>query len=102
MKKLNACDLSDMIEQEFGFQFNIPHLVMEDQKLIEVSISSEKIDDQRLNELKAYMDHMEKSLPWSLYTGPQIYLSWEMEALLDHLCFLKKLEEGEYLVAFDD
>ena len=88
--KADACDVSRLIEEEFGFEeFNVPYAIMEGDNTLEVSISSEKIDQKLIDEFKE-----------NGYNVTDLFFTFE--CLLCDLCHQGKLEAGDYLFEFDD
>lgn len=90
MIKYDACELSDLIERVYGVEFNVPYLIMMEQKLIERTVHRELYEGQE-DLVKEFKQGLEPD-------------SWEQtfEALLNDLCIKKKLKKGNYLIEFDD
>jgi len=83
MENLDASDLSDLISQTYKIKINIPYQVMQDQRLMEISIFPE-----------------ETSITKEMIEG--CYSVCDLEVILNDLCFREHLKEGEYLMRFDD
>ena len=98
MKRIDACELSRMIEEEYGFEFNIPYHIMEDQKLMDIDVGPQEIDATYLSTLQV---DMPKIKDWR-QVQPDIDFREAFEFLIDDLCFRKKLKKGSYLMKFDD
>ena len=84
----DACDLSDLIEKEYGHEFNVPYFVMEDQKIIERTAECVQGGKSIIDRFTVTGD----------FDDPDNLLN----CLLNDLCFKGKLVAGEYLIQFDD
>jgi hypothetical protein len=87
--RYDACNLSRLFEEVYGVDFNIPYMIMQDDNMIEESVSSEKLDDAIVAELQAKGEEMDN-------------VRDIFEDLLNDLCFRGKLKAGDYLIKFDD
>tara|TARA_Y100000034_G_scaffold117125_1_gene156258 strand:- start:450 stop:740 length:291 start_codon:yes stop_codon:yes gene_type:complete len=89
----SACDLSQLIEDTYGKELNIPYEIMEDQKLYEVHgvCVMENSDDQ---------DWVDDQIhEWK---NGGCANSEQLEAIMSDLCAKGLLKEGDYLLEFDD
>ena len=93
MKKVmityDAGRLSKLIREVFGQKFNVPYMIMEEDRKITKSISSQAMDPQA----KADFQKLGENMP---------DVRDHFDAILDDLCFNGHLEEGDYLIEFDD
>ncbi len=98
--KIDACDLDRLIEQTYGKRFGIP-MWMEGQRLVEVSVSYSENEEEWVDKMLTAW----KQSPHDLYSwtdDPTVGYPPVIEIVLGDLCRQGLLEEGEYLVEFDD
>lgn len=91
MIKYNACRLSNLIEETYGHEFNVPYMIMMDQRLIKTYVDNVAVEDRSLIE-----DFVKRGCD-SCNNAEELF-----QDLLDDLCHKGLLEEGEYLIKFDD
>lgn len=89
MKKYDACDLSDLLKKEYRKEFNVPYLIMQDQRRVEMTVHNQQADQSLLDEFKQKGDEIGN-------------IDETFESLVNDLCFRGKIDEGEYLLCFDD
>ena len=89
----NACDISRMIEDTYGKEFNIPYCIMEGDRYLKViGICVMEGEDQI---------EVEKQIhSWQNTNGCGD--QEDLEAIMSDLCAKGKLEAGDYLLEFDD
>lgn len=91
MIRYNACDLSRLIKKTYKREFSVPSMIMEDQKRVEASANKDCVED--------------KTLINNFFEGQRIeyrVVHQLFEDLMNDLCDRGLLEEGEYLLCFDD
>ena len=104
--KIDACDLSRQIEQVYGVKFNVPYW-MEDQRLVEMGSIAKFSDEEANNNLK-WKNYCAGRMAEFLKLGeqaPEPVDSWcasNVKVIMCDLCDKGKLEEGDYLLSFDD
>lgn len=90
IKRIDACELDDLIKKHYGRKWGIPSY-MEGQRKMTANVDKGLDEDMKIL-IQAFKD---KKIP-----------KWEeintFESLLCGLCDQGELEEGEYLICFDD
>jgi len=94
MRKYNACDLSRILKINYGRDFNVPYLIMQDKRKIERTIEP------------LYEGQQELIDDWK---AGKIPINYEetFQALLNGLCLDKhqqrgQFKQGDYLFCFED
>jgi len=89
MIEYDACDLSRLIERVYKKEFNVPYLIMQDQRKITMTVDDEDVDPALVELFREAGDEVED-------------IEAVFQQLLNDLCNKGHLEPGEYLIRFDD
>lgn len=96
--RMDACDLSDLIEQTYGREYNVAYSYMQDQRKVTM-YGIGKSDAEGSARVSYWAATGQETMPTD---APNTSYPDIIEYIMDDLCSKGLLEEGDYLLEFDD